>query len=72
MWYVRETGYVHTGFWRGDLRDRGHLEDLGVDGRIILKWFLKKWDGGMNCIDLAQDMIRWRALVNAVMKLWVP
>jgi hypothetical protein len=27
--------------------------------------------GGMEWINLAQDRDRWRALVNAVMKLWV-
>jgi hypothetical protein len=30
-------GEVHTGFWWGNLREEGHLEDSGVDGRIILK-----------------------------------
>jgi hypothetical protein len=31
--------------WWGDLRERDHLEDLGEDIKIILKWILKKWDG---------------------------
>jgi hypothetical protein len=26
---------LHTGFWWGDLRERNHLEDPGVDGRVM-------------------------------------
>jgi hypothetical protein len=35
-----------TGFWWGNLRERYHLEDPGVDGRIILRWLFRKWDMG--------------------------
>jgi hypothetical protein len=40
----------------GETRERNQLEDLGIDGRIILKCMLRKWDGvTMDWIDLAQD-----------------
>jgi len=63
----------YTGFWWRYLRVRDHLGNPGVDGRIILRWILRKWDvRGMDWIELAQDRDRWRALVNAVMNFRVP
>ena len=32
-----------TEFWWGNLREREHLEEQGVDGRIILRWLFRKW-----------------------------
>jgi hypothetical protein len=29
------------------------------------------WDG-VDWIDIAQDRVQWRALVNTVLNLWVP
>jgi hypothetical protein len=56
MWHVWETGEVHTGFWWGNLREREHLEDLGVDGENSVKIGFREvgW-GGMGWIDLACD-----------------
>jgi hypothetical protein len=48
------------------------LGDPGVDGRMILKLIFKKWDGGRDWIELAQDRDRCWALVNAVMNLRAP
>jgi hypothetical protein len=33
---------VHAGLWWENLRESDHLKDLGVDGRIILKFIFKK------------------------------
>ena len=51
---------------------KNHIEDPCVDGRIILRWKFRTWDGGTDWIDLAEDMERWQALVNAVVNLWFP
>ena len=37
---------MHTGFWWGNLMERDHLEDPGIDGRFILGWIFRKLDGG--------------------------
>ena len=41
-----ERGKAYTGFWWENLRERDHLEEPGVDGRIILRWIFRKWDMG--------------------------
>ena len=48
------TGEGHVGFGWGKLRERVHLEYLGVDGNLIFKWILKEQEGALNSIDRAQ------------------
>jgi len=33
---------MDTRIWRRNLPERDHLEDLGIDGSLILKYFLKR------------------------------
>ena len=65
---------VNSRFLWGNQRERDHLEDLGIDGWVILRWIFRKCDGGggMDWIDLAQDRDRWWALVNVIINLQVP
>jgi hypothetical protein len=45
MWRIWGRGEVCTGFWWGNLRERDHWGDPDVDGRIILRWIFRKWEG---------------------------
>ena len=62
-------GEVHVGFcW-----ERDHLEDLGLDGKVMLERTSKTvvWEGE-DCIDLARDRDKWRVRVKTAMFLRVP
>jgi hypothetical protein len=43
-----------------------------VDNIAYIKMDLQDGKGDMDWIELAQDSDRWRALVSAVMNVWVP
>ena len=58
---------IHTQLWQESVKD------LGVDRRIILKWFLKEiMCENMDWVLLAQDGDKWRAVVNMVVNFEVP
>ena len=74
-WYVARMGRGETctGFWWGNMRERDHLEDPGIDGRILLRWIFRKWAVG---VWTGSSWLRIEtgggALVNAVMDFRLP
>jgi hypothetical protein len=51
---------ICTGVCRGNLRERDHRGDPGLDGRIILRWIFWKWNVGYG-LDLAGSGYRQAA-----------
>jgi hypothetical protein len=72
IWRVWGRVEMHTELWWGNMRERDYVKDLGIDGRVLLKWIFKKYDGDLDWVDLAQDRDRWRAVVSAVVNLRAP
>ena len=70
--YGREERRIQDFCW-GNLRERVHLGDQGVDGGIISRWIFRKWDVG---VWTASSWFRIGTgggqFVNAVMNLGFP
>jgi len=45
MWCVWGRGEGCTGFRLENLGERDHWGDPDVDGKIILRWIFRKWEG---------------------------
>jgi hypothetical protein len=63
----------NTGFCWRNLGERGHLVNLSLDERIILKRVFTKLDeGSIDWIDLSLFRYKWRSLVNVTTNIQVP
>jgi hypothetical protein len=72
MWHTWQRIEKCRRFWWESPKERDHLEDHGVGGKMGSEWILGRLAfGGGDLIQLAQDRDRWRAVVSAVMNLRV-
>ena len=69
-----ERGEAYTWLCCGNLKERNHLQDPGLDGKVIFRWRPRKWDVGLwtRLVWLRIGTSGGRALVSAVMNLQVP
>jgi hypothetical protein len=58
---------MRSKFWFENLKERDHLKDVGVDGKIILEWIQGNRVGSGNWIHLAQDRDQWQILLDILM-----
>ena len=59
---------MYTTFWWGNLKERAHLDDPGINGRLISRWIFRKLDND-TWTRLIWLWDRWHELVNVVMNL---
>jgi hypothetical protein len=63
--YLWEIWEIRTKVIRETLKERKHLQDLGVDGRMIIKFTLRKYCGKMLVL-----LVKWTADVLLCARPW--
>jgi hypothetical protein len=71
VWYEWRRRAIHITFWCGNVKERIHLEDLGVDGLMALRYIIRK-GSGVDWINLVQNKERWRVPLITVFSFRVP
>jgi hypothetical protein len=66
MLHAWGRGEAYILFWWKNLRERDHLEDPGIEGRIIQRWMFRKWDVG------ARTESSWLGIVTGGGHLFMP
>ena len=61
----------NRGILWGNLKNRDHMEYLGINVKTVFKMFLKKQAERQGLKHLAQDHYKQQALVSMVITLWV-
>jgi hypothetical protein len=67
--WALEIVEINTKVWSENLKKTVHLDALGLNGMLILKWGGEIGLTDVDWIHLAQDMDQWRTLVKTVIKL---
>jgi hypothetical protein len=49
-----------------------HIENLDIDGKIILEWVIEKYGGKVWPAFMAQDRDQYQAVVSVVVNFQVP
>lgn len=66
-------GEIHTKFQSENHNTRDNSEDLGIDGKTLLKWISRETEfEDVDCIQVAQGKVQRWALVNMIIKFWFP
>jgi hypothetical protein len=69
---IKKSDTFHPKVCSEHMKERSHMEDQGLDGRIISEFLLNSLERNVDLIDQSQDRDKWRVLLDKVIHLRDP